>query len=96
MQYRRGYLDFLFTELAIFMFKSFRLLPGALSSLQVIVVVISVLDGMFYPNTISAAWRKAESAPLDTANVILNTKSENLVISHCVGISFLNPELPFL
>ena len=50
-------------------FKSFRLLPGALSSLQVIVKIISVLDAMFYPHTISASWRKAKSIALDTVNI---------------------------
>lgn len=60
--YSRSYLDFLFSEMIAIVFKSFRLLPGALSSLQVIVIVISVLDAMFYPYT-SAAWRRGESTP---------------------------------
>lgn len=62
MNERRGgsYLNFLFTELTITLFKSFRFLPCALSSLQVIVVVISVLNTMFHPHTISAACEKAE------------------------------------
>ena len=55
-------------------FKSFRLLPGAVSSLQVIVIIISVLDTMFYPHTISAAWRKAKSVALDIVNVVWDTK----------------------
>lgn len=76
-------------------FESFRLLPGALSCLQVIVVVIPVLEAMFYPHTISAAWRKAESAPLDKVNVISNAKSDNKMTSHCLVITFFNTDLPF-
>lgn len=54
MQNSRGYLDFLFAELAPIVFISFRLLPDALSSLQVIVEIISVLNAMFHPHTIGA------------------------------------------
>lgn len=64
------YLDFIFTEMATIVFKLIRLLPGALSSFQIIEVVIFILDAVFYPNTISAAWKKAESAPLNTVHLI--------------------------
>lgn len=54
MENSRAYLDFVFTELATAVLKSFRLLPEAPSSLQVIVVVIFVLKAMFHPHAISA------------------------------------------
>ena len=60
------------------MFKFFRLLPGALSSLQVIVVVISVLDAVFYPHTVCVAWRKAETAPLNTVHILNQHKSSRV------------------
>lgn len=57
------YLDFFFTEMATTVFESLWLLPGALSCLQVIEVVILVLEAMFHPHTIRAAWRKSERTP---------------------------------
>lgn len=60
-----GYLDFLFTELAAIVFKTVWFLPGTLSSLTVIVIVITVLDRMFNPHTSSAAW-KSRNSPLES------------------------------
>lgn len=54
------YLDFFFTEMATTVLESLWLLPRALSCLQVIVVVILVLEAMFHPHIIRAAWRKSE------------------------------------
>lgn len=56
------YLNLLFAELTCLLFKSFRLLPAALPSLQIIEVVVSVLDAVFDPNTITAAWSKVDNS----------------------------------
>lgn len=59
---QQGYLDVLFTEMATIVLKAFRRLPGALSSFQVIIVVISVFDAVLHPQAISASCRKPEGA----------------------------------
>lgn len=66
MNLMENYLDSFLTEIASVVFKSFRLLPGTLTSLQVIEEVVSILDAVLYPLTIIAAWRKAGSTIIVT------------------------------
>lgn len=87
------YLDFLFTKLAAIVLKVFRLFPGALSSFQVIVVVISVFDAMFHPHTISAACSKEKNAPLNIEHFIdplrkkMASLKHNYLEQHCLFVS---------
>lgn len=59
-------LDFFFTEMATSVIESLRLFPCALACLQIVVIEISVTETMFYPNTIAAAWRRAERINMTT------------------------------
>lgn len=72
--------------------ESFWLLPGALSCLQAVVIVISVLKAMLYPHTIRAAWRKVESFPLDKVHTTIKEKQES---SQGLGSTFSNTEPSF-
>lgn len=53
-------LDVFFTEMVTSVMESLRLFPCTLACLQIVVIEISITETMFYPNTLTAAWRRAE------------------------------------
>lgn len=83
--WQQKHLDLFFTEMVTSVMKSLWLFPRTLSCLQIVVIVISITETMFYPNTITAAWRRAQRT-----NATMKAQSEKwLTWDFCSKLPFL-------